>query len=253
MKELMLHVERIVRPVRALQSRKLRMRRELLAHMQSAVDQERAGGADEATAVARAKERMGEPADLTRSLQASVPRMERALLSRMPGSDAFDRFEKRSARFWGLDQSTTLWHAAILILGTFALTYTALLMIAMQLPPYAYAASFDRFHSFITVNLLSIVLFIWLLKICADVCLTATLSTRPFAQLGTRGIRIMALMLTFLFFYIEVLARHLVTPGRLQFTLIVGVALIASLLLLGGSVRLLRRRYEQWLTLDIAG
>src|SRR5689334_20531134 len=41
MKALMVHVERIVRPVRASARRKLRMRRELLVHLQSAVEQER--------------------------------------------------------------------------------------------------------------------------------------------------------------------------------------------------------------------
>ena len=37
MKELMIHVERIVRPVIATQGRKLRMRMELLAHLQAAL------------------------------------------------------------------------------------------------------------------------------------------------------------------------------------------------------------------------
>jgi len=84
MKELKLHVERIVRPVRAFQGRKLQMRRELLAHLQSALEEERAGGADEAAAMERAKNRLGEPSELTAKLRESVPALERVLLSDFP-------------------------------------------------------------------------------------------------------------------------------------------------------------------------
>lgn len=85
MKELMIHVERIVRPVRADWS-KLKMRRELLAHLQAAFEQERERGADEATAIAAAKRRLGDPAALTRQLQASVSRLERLAVTPFPGS-----------------------------------------------------------------------------------------------------------------------------------------------------------------------
>jgi hypothetical protein len=53
MKELMVHVERIVRPIRADAS-KLRIRNELLAHLQAAYDQSRAEGLDEPAALAEA-------------------------------------------------------------------------------------------------------------------------------------------------------------------------------------------------------
>src|SRR5207247_1586234 len=76
--QLMIHVERIVRPIHADCS-KLRMRTELLGHLQTAFDEERARGLDEATALAEAKRRLGDPATLTRELQASVPRLERFL------------------------------------------------------------------------------------------------------------------------------------------------------------------------------
>ena len=56
MNELMIHVERIVRPVRAMQARKLKMRRELLAHLEWAVNEERAHVASETEAIKRAKE-----------------------------------------------------------------------------------------------------------------------------------------------------------------------------------------------------
>lgn len=72
MKELMIHVERIVRPLRGDVS-KLRMRRELLAHLQAAYDQERGAGRSHEEAVAEAKRRLGDPAALAAELQASMP------------------------------------------------------------------------------------------------------------------------------------------------------------------------------------
>jgi hypothetical protein len=83
MKELMIHVERIVRPVRADAS-KFRMRRELLAHLQATFDQERATGLDETAALEAAKRRFGEPIDLTHQLQAAVPRWERLSVTPFP-------------------------------------------------------------------------------------------------------------------------------------------------------------------------
>jgi hypothetical protein len=82
-KDLMIHVERIVRPVRADAS-KLRMRRELLAHLQAAYEEERARGLDEPAALAEAKRRLGDPAEITRQLQASVSRLERLSVTPFP-------------------------------------------------------------------------------------------------------------------------------------------------------------------------
>jgi hypothetical protein len=72
LKDMMVHVERIVRPVRAQPRRKLAMRRELLGHLQAALEEERAGGLEEGAAWEAAKKRLGEPAELTRELQKSV-------------------------------------------------------------------------------------------------------------------------------------------------------------------------------------
>jgi hypothetical protein len=77
MKELMVHVERAVRAVHASPARKRRMRQELLAHLTGLVEEEKARGGDERQALARALQRFGGPADLSRDLQASVPRLER--------------------------------------------------------------------------------------------------------------------------------------------------------------------------------
>jgi ATP-dependent Clp protease ATP-binding subunit ClpC len=77
MKELMVHVERAVRAVHASPARKQRMRQELLAHLTGLVEEEKARGGDEQQALAEALQRFGDPADLSRDLQASVPRLER--------------------------------------------------------------------------------------------------------------------------------------------------------------------------------
>src|SRR5262249_33308899 len=77
MKELMVPVERAVRPVHANPARKRRMRQELLAHLTAIFEEERAHGSDEQLALAQALRRFGNPADLVRDLQASVPFLER--------------------------------------------------------------------------------------------------------------------------------------------------------------------------------
>ncbi|HEX5271656.1 MAG TPA: hypothetical protein VFW33_14260 [Gemmataceae bacterium] len=73
--QLMIVVERAVRPVRASEFRKRKMREELLAHVRGVFEEE-AGHGDEQAALTRAQERFGHPAELTGQLQASVPRAD---------------------------------------------------------------------------------------------------------------------------------------------------------------------------------
>lgn len=75
MKELKIHVERIVRPIRGSQPRKNKMREELLQHMLTA--HEEAVKRGEEDPVAYAAERLGDPDALREELQATVPRLER--------------------------------------------------------------------------------------------------------------------------------------------------------------------------------
>jgi hypothetical protein len=70
--QLKMIVERAVRRVRASTTRKRKMREELLAHV-TAVFQEETRLGDERAALARTAERFGDPAELTRQLQAAVP------------------------------------------------------------------------------------------------------------------------------------------------------------------------------------
>ena len=66
-------VERAVRPVRASTSRKRMMREELLAHVVGVFEEEGAKLGDDRAAVERTALRFGNPAEVTRQLQESVP------------------------------------------------------------------------------------------------------------------------------------------------------------------------------------
>ena len=65
-------VERVVRPVRVSDVRKLRMREELLDHLTAVYEEELGRLGDEGAALTRATERFGVPGDLTEELQRSV-------------------------------------------------------------------------------------------------------------------------------------------------------------------------------------
>jgi hypothetical protein len=69
MRELRIHIERIVRPIGASPRRKLRMREELLAHLTAIVEEE--------GSLERALTRFGDPQEIRRELQAAVPWRER--------------------------------------------------------------------------------------------------------------------------------------------------------------------------------
>jgi hypothetical protein len=105
MKELMVHVERAVRAVRASPARKRRMRQELLAHLTALVEEEKARGGDEGQALARALQRFGDPAGLSRDLEASVPRLER-WLSRLLFRGAGESGLRYAARIAALGAAT---------------------------------------------------------------------------------------------------------------------------------------------------
>jgi hypothetical protein len=89
MNPLRFHVEGIVRPLHAAGWRKRRMQSELLAHLQAALAEERGGGADEQIAPAQAQRRLGEGAELTRSLQATVPRIEQLFFTWFDRKESF--------------------------------------------------------------------------------------------------------------------------------------------------------------------
>ncbi len=78
MKEFMVHVERIVRPIQAMDERKDRMREELLAHLIASFEERRKTQADESLARKEAIASMGDPAQLRSELQAAISLGHRA-------------------------------------------------------------------------------------------------------------------------------------------------------------------------------
>jgi hypothetical protein len=70
-------VDRAVRPVKATFARKRRIREELLSHLVSVFEEEAETLGDERTALERAKERFGDPGELSGQLRVSVPRWDR--------------------------------------------------------------------------------------------------------------------------------------------------------------------------------
>jgi hypothetical protein len=88
MNELKTFVECVVRPIRAEESLKLRMRNELFAHLSDAYALELAVDANPARAIQHTLARIGPADELRRDLQASVP-----LASR--GAGALDRLMRR--------------------------------------------------------------------------------------------------------------------------------------------------------------
>jgi hypothetical protein len=75
--ELKAVVERAVRPVRATIAQKRRMREELLSHLVSIFEEEAKSLGDEQRARERTRERFGDPRELSKQLQESVPRWDR--------------------------------------------------------------------------------------------------------------------------------------------------------------------------------
>ncbi len=70
-------VERVVRSVAAPTVAKMKMREELLSHVASVYEQEFDHLGDSDAALAEAARRFGDPVELTRQLQSSIPRSQR--------------------------------------------------------------------------------------------------------------------------------------------------------------------------------
>lgn len=96
MKSLRVQVERVVRPIRASNLRKDRMREELLAHLIRLFDEELARTSDAQSATSEAIRRFGDASLLARELQASVPWFDRWGLSSLPNRGPIRRRQGES-------------------------------------------------------------------------------------------------------------------------------------------------------------
>jgi hypothetical protein len=258
MKDLLIHVEKIVRPVRAIAPRKLRMRRELLAHLQAALEEERGRDGDEVSALARAKVRLGEPSELTRGLQASVPWIERMLLARLPLPAAAERMEKYSGRWWKLDCPMTMTQASILVAGSTMLPFIALMGLVMGLHldrEEAQRLMVERPPTWVILNLGSIAVVLALSMICARWIIAVASSTKPWRSPAAIGpaASIIVLPAASIVLTVACLNRRVATVGELFWSLGMGLLLMLSQAIIGRLVATLRQPYAEWLTLDIAG
>lgn len=254
MKELMIHVERIVRPIRATQSRKLRMRRELLEHLEDALTQERERCPDDPAAIAQALRRLGPPAQLSAELQQSVPLLERTLLGRV-GAERIHRWEPRAARFlFGVDRRIGAAHAAIIITAATFLPYAAGILVALRVAPADYLqAAIERPGATLLFNLLCLVLLLAFMMVCGRLMAAIAEPTppRPPRLLGYAAIVVILLAVMMLACIVGLAARP-VTPADLAAVTTLAAALLLTMTLLGRLVRTLRRPYDPWLTLEIA-
>lgn len=142
--ELKIIVERAVRPVTASMTRKRKIREELLAHVCAVSDEESARLGDEAAALKEVARRFGDPAELSKQLQNSVPSFDRLLRFQdlLFGLSRISMFER--ALLWTLVM--TIFPTAVML----ALYYTQDRMnewpIALIAPVTVFFASFLMDH-----------------------------------------------------------------------------------------------------------
>jgi hypothetical protein len=262
--ELMIHVERIVRPVNAAERRKLRMRQELLAHLQATADEERGRSpGDERAAIERAKLRLGEPAELTRMLRQSVPVLERVLFARLPTPR---RMGKRLSDITGTAGAFAPGHKALLT-GMALLAASPLLLIMTR---EAIFMTRDAISAPGALALKNMVLVVWIL-VCWPVFLVASCRfvfavARPEGRANWRGtarrgalvfglqmrmfLSVVGLQMGEYVFYVRV---HSAVLREVVACAICTAVPLAASALVARWVAGLRRPHDEWLTLDIAG
>ena len=117
-RELRALAEGIVRPLRASTARKRRMREELLAHLAAIFDEELEKSGDQRAALEGAAKRFGDPGELSRQLQETVPRCDRwrSILERL-----------------GYQRGESVWHLAGRHLLVTLAIYAAAVLLALPI------------------------------------------------------------------------------------------------------------------------
>lgn len=252
MKDLMMHVERIVRPVAAFAPRKLRMRRELLGHLQQAFEEEKARpGSGESDALGRALDRLGEPAELTLQLQKSVPLPERLLMSNLPLPHPLEQAERRAgATIYGRTGPLTLGHQTILAL---AVSLVVLPFYTPEIVRVVFTRSGAPAHPALFFCYVLLCLFA-MIAVSYRLVSAAADPHRPLLRRGM--IQLMSALLGLQIAYSILVAAT--AADRLPTIVDVSTSIAVTLLLLPCSLLLARwvagRRpqYDEWLTLDLA-
>lgn len=259
MKELMIHVEEIVRPVRAFAPRKLRMRRELFAHLQAALEEERGREGDQATALERAKARLGETAEVTRGLQESVRSFERMLMAKLPIPRVLERMETGGGRWWRLDWPMTPMQAALFVAGAAIFPFLTLIGLATVLNIDRQAAVRDlvehRLIAVLCLNVANIVLVFTAATICMRFMIAIASLAKPLRSRATMGYAgaIILLPVVAMLVLLGCLNRRAATSNELLISMGVGLFLLMAQTLIARLVATMRRPYAEWLILEVAG
>lgn len=246
---LMQHVESIVRPLRATQRRKLRMRRELLAHLQSALAEESPHHPTESAALDAAKSRLGTPADLTAQLQRSVPFLERLLLAHFPAPRALTRWEALTAKKWAPFSAS---QQILITLATVGITLVSL-PTAIYLLPEERRSAFFNLQSTAPSHYLLICLAAFLILATLPLLtigLAEKLSTTP--RLPTLHLVATTLLLSawFLFSH-SAIAQQPLAPATITLSLLTALALTTFQTLATRAIAKLPNPYHEWQQLPL--
>ncbi len=255
MKELMIHVEQIMRPVRAAAARKLQMRQELLGHLQGALNEERRHfPEDEPAAMAAAKRRLGEPDRLTRQLQQTVPWLERILMARTPTGSRINKLELWSVRsLLGMKGILTMGHGTIL---------SVFVGLQVGIPIYLSA----HIRDFLTGSETPPVHFIaFVIGVLVGIEFLFILSSRfafaaavPPLQFGwTRVLKLgainLGLQIALLFFATAAKVERQPTIGAIAVCVGASVVLQVISLAVARRIGVARQAYDEWFELDAGG
>jgi hypothetical protein len=245
----MQHVESIVRPLRATQRRKLRMRRELLAHLQSALAEESPHHPTESAALDAAKSRLGTPADLTAQLQRSVPFLERLLLAHFPAPRALTRWEALTAAKWA---PYTSLQQTLIILATLGTTLLLLLAPIYFLHENQRSAFFALQST--NPSLYYLICLLLFLLLTNFPLLTISLAEKlissrlPWLHLLTTT----TLAAAWLLVVHSLIAQQPLTPNSLITSLLTALALTTTQGLLTRAITGLPNPYHEWQQLQLA-
>ena len=252
LKEMMIHVERIVRPLHATERRKLQMRRELLGHLQAALEEERASGAEEGAAWEAAKRRLGVPAELTRELQKAVPGVERVLWWRKAGASMLPRRQSGRSlqlgmlrmRFW--QGMAFMFVAQVFIYGGIAAVAYRMGMRNLDALMWAFVDRTWRLKLGVLVTVALVGSMVWIGLSIAEV--SAERRLRHVVRLGLWGMGIVLGWQVAMFFL-------LAGAGTLWLNLLAGVAAGLSMTIgaawLGRFLRPGMRDLGEWMLLEV--
>lgn len=241
---LMLAVERVVRPIDAPNSTKLRMREELYGHLLDSAQSMAEQGMNRAVAEQRAIENLGDTSQLTNQLQRTVPRLDR-----------WTAFVERTT--WKQPVETSL-HFAIRMAG-WALVEVATAALLLWVLKYCLGFGHREASPLFPLVMAAefvVAVFIYALAIGPTIALVS----RGFSARGD-VIRVVGLVITLVV---------VTSAGGALFTYLVSTDLAASFreavrwamlgcvfVLMMFIVALLdwreKRRLESWLALDVAG